>query len=870
MDCPPTPPTLPTGAAARTPPPKMSDDEDTKKSATKKGDEEEPKRPSSPDPTCAICLGKLQNMSYTNSCFHKFCFVCLVEWSKVKPECPLCKVKFKSIIHNIKSDDDYESYTLPPPPPSRAEVLREMYSQLSEMRRFRYPTTMGGEAEVDRNRTDAAMRRLEHIRNTMNMWRDQLPTFLPMGERTRTSSAPLWNRRRGAATSEFRRDIYRRNLRVDPDSVSDLTGRYRECSPAWYRTNPAQTHRLVPWLNRELNALLENREHQSAHVTQTILTLIESVEIRSPEFHERMLPYLANRTEHFQHEFYHFARSVYDMIGYDRQATYSDHVPTLAHNPNVTTEVISSDSEDEDDIVVVDQVMRTATRPTLQLTPPPASSATASSSAAAATSSTSSMSLAAPSQLAVPEVLPTDFLDQGPSTSRGETSTLPPYGRLVIPSDDSDDDDCANVEIRTFFGAGRIRNSNEPQQISRNFDANNLPTAETRWDDHHRQSPAVDRREPHELCENEDGNNDDAVEIVGVVKPRHERTPVIVDLSSDDEESNNRANRVKPTPLYPEEPIEISSDDSIEATANDAFEDRDKKLMEARKLAELEFNRVKALEKRRELQKRLRALDSFLRHKSSSKGKGVGKNSSRNDRTINVDDTSEDDSSDEAFRNSMRRAKMASKRLNALTPSTTSEDECESSSGGNRHRRKSVKHMGKGKKSSKSPDRSAHRRVEKRDERDDRRYRHSRYHDDEGIRDRPSHDHHESTRHKRFHSSEKSASPGPRSKKIKSTMRARRARLLNTDSSSSSDEEIPIARWKVTKKRETTTASTSTSNATSESNNTRSENLKLCLSRKKPAQTLKKTSWSSSTSDDEKEKRRKPKLKSLVFKIKPE
>merc|ERR1712001_468099 len=104
VECPPTPPTLPEGDAALTPPPKSpekSEDESVRRR------EPPQRRPSSPDPKCAICLGNLENMSYTNACFHKYCFVCLLEWSKVKAECPLCKSKFKSIIHNIKSDDDY-------------------------------------------------------------------------------------------------------------------------------------------------------------------------------------------------------------------------------------------------------------------------------------------------------------------------------------------------------------------------------------------------------------------------------------------------------------------------------------------------------------------------------------------------------------------------------------------------------------------------------------------------------------------------------------------------------------------------------------------------------------------------------------------
>jgi hypothetical protein len=63
-----TPPHLPTGEDAKTPPPSSGN---------------RVNRPGSPDPNCAICLGELDNMSYTDSCYHKFCFLCLKEWSKV-------------------------------------------------------------------------------------------------------------------------------------------------------------------------------------------------------------------------------------------------------------------------------------------------------------------------------------------------------------------------------------------------------------------------------------------------------------------------------------------------------------------------------------------------------------------------------------------------------------------------------------------------------------------------------------------------------------------------------------------------------------------------------------------------------------------
>ena len=104
----------------------------------------------------------------------------------------------------------------------------------------------------------------------------------------------------------------------------------------------AQTHRLVPWLNRELNALMEAQAHQVPYVLQLILDLIQRFNIQSPEFHEQIVPYTGTRTNHFQHEFYNYARSTYDMIGYDRHAMYSAAQP-------VETYVVSSESSSSEE-----------------------------------------------------------------------------------------------------------------------------------------------------------------------------------------------------------------------------------------------------------------------------------------------------------------------------------------------------------------------------------------------------------------------------------------------------------------------------------------------------------------------------------------
>lgn len=71
----------------------------------------EPPRPLSPSFTkCPICLLDCMDRdpSFTNTCFHLFCFVCIENWSKSKATCPLCRTKFSKIIYNIRSESCFE------------------------------------------------------------------------------------------------------------------------------------------------------------------------------------------------------------------------------------------------------------------------------------------------------------------------------------------------------------------------------------------------------------------------------------------------------------------------------------------------------------------------------------------------------------------------------------------------------------------------------------------------------------------------------------------------------------------------------------------------------------------------------------------
>lgn len=59
---------------------------------------------------CAICLGPQVDKSRPD-CGHVFCFQCLVDWSRIKLQCPTCKQPFVTFIHDIQSTTQHQVYT---------------------------------------------------------------------------------------------------------------------------------------------------------------------------------------------------------------------------------------------------------------------------------------------------------------------------------------------------------------------------------------------------------------------------------------------------------------------------------------------------------------------------------------------------------------------------------------------------------------------------------------------------------------------------------------------------------------------------------------------------------------------------------------
>jgi E3 ubiquitin-protein ligase Topors len=124
--------------------------------------------------------------------------------------------------------------------------------------------------------------------------------------------------------------------------LSDSSGQYRQTSPEFFRLNPDIIHGFVPWLNRELNVLLVSHENRLSYVLELVLRLITRFHIRSRAFRLAIQSYIGGYTEHFIHEFFQYARSPYDMYGFDENADYQP------RNNLQQEEVAVSDSSDED------------------------------------------------------------------------------------------------------------------------------------------------------------------------------------------------------------------------------------------------------------------------------------------------------------------------------------------------------------------------------------------------------------------------------------------------------------------------------------------------------------------------------------------
>lgn len=305
----------------------------------------------SPDSKCPICLDKFENLAYLVSCWHRFCFRCVQEWSKNKAECPLCKQPFHSILHSMRPDGDFKEYIVKP---SENGSFGN-----PDGRRFRYRTTLTRE-----RRTSVYPRRSSSSRRTVSPPDNGIlfEGLSSQPERHRDAEMHLMIRRlasRRQASLEgrsmrkiqeqeiinFRRALYRSGMRVR--NIDD-GGRYRNTSAEFFRRNAACLHRLVPWLKRELTVLFGAHGSLVNIVQHIIMSNVTRYDMESQAFADDLKPFLLHRTEHFLHEFISFARCPFNIEAYDQHANYDCPAPSYEEGSRSGSSIITISPDEAD------------------------------------------------------------------------------------------------------------------------------------------------------------------------------------------------------------------------------------------------------------------------------------------------------------------------------------------------------------------------------------------------------------------------------------------------------------------------------------------------------------------------------------------
>lgn len=110
----------------------------------------------------------------------------------------------------------------------------------------------------------------------------------------------------------------------------------------------------MPWLHRELLCLGgdQPQTHPISYLVQRIENLIQTYDMTSFDFQSRIRALVPNHTDHFIHELINYARSPYDLIGYDRYVTY------LPRFESDTNDIVTlSSSEEGSDVEFVGPVI---------------------------------------------------------------------------------------------------------------------------------------------------------------------------------------------------------------------------------------------------------------------------------------------------------------------------------------------------------------------------------------------------------------------------------------------------------------------------------------------------------------------------------
>ncbi|KAJ4968957.1 hypothetical protein NE237_015658 [Protea cynaroides] len=260
--------------------------------------------------SCPICLNRVvdRKAAVIKVCMHAYCVNCIRKWSEFKRNCPLCNKEFDSWFSNLRLST------------GRFEVERL--------------SNCSGGKNIN-NRPSFGLDRIERFRSVIQRSRNEL-----LSANRRSRPVP-WRRSFGQLRSvpsdivaervvQWRASIYSQRLQAIPfptknGLVQNILGNNS--------VKEKMTHRVEPWIQRELRAILGDQ------YPPVIVQLASSLFISSLEeklqtsskglaFHDKFVealrPFLCDQTDMFWHELRCFAESSFTMETYDSVVEYKD------------------------------------------------------------------------------------------------------------------------------------------------------------------------------------------------------------------------------------------------------------------------------------------------------------------------------------------------------------------------------------------------------------------------------------------------------------------------------------------------------------------------------------------------------------------
>lgn len=332
---------------------------------------------------CAICLVIPQkDPSLPGGCLaqgkHLFCFICLREWFKAKPSCPMCNGESTFIRHKLDENDGYGEIV--PLSTMKKEFAAEIIASRSEdtpltdeeaaltiyYRKLKTKLNCQFD-DVDATSRNGSYRNRNYEERVKELRRKIVEVINRVKFLRESISNGTMNRSTLVADSVFRMMILEEKL-----VRSDLSGndQRRPFTVQIARDEISDvSRRLTPWLKRDLTLLVGDNAHNVYHVDRVIRTVIDATTqyaINSPQFEAvvRGEGVPAWALESFCNQLFDFASSNLPMNLHDNnsQFRHPDQRRDTQRNNNrariAAAEVINLDDSanpihDNDDILLV-------------------------------------------------------------------------------------------------------------------------------------------------------------------------------------------------------------------------------------------------------------------------------------------------------------------------------------------------------------------------------------------------------------------------------------------------------------------------------------------------------------------------------------